>query len=32
VIRSFRDAEVEKLFHDQFSKRFQPLKGLRAAS
>jgi proteic killer suppression protein len=24
VIRSFRDAEAEKLFHDQFSKRYQP--------
>ena len=23
MIRSFRDAEVERLFHDQFSKRFQ---------
>jgi proteic killer suppression protein len=25
VIRSFRDAEVERLFHDQFSKRFQAI-------
>jgi proteic killer suppression protein len=25
VIRSFRDAEAEKLFHDQFSKRFQAI-------
>ncbi len=23
MIRSFRDAEAERLFHDQFSKRFQ---------
>jgi proteic killer suppression protein len=25
VIRSFRDAEAERLFHDQFSKRFQAI-------
>ena len=25
MIRSFRDAEAERLFHDQFSKRFQAI-------
>jgi proteic killer suppression protein len=25
VIRSFRDAEVEKLFNDQFSKKYQAI-------
>ena len=28
MIRSFRDAETEKVFHQQFSKKFQAIQGI----